>query len=212
MAKEKEFTYEMLMQSFKESREEMERMQKKSEKEWAEIREKSEKEWAEIRENQKETDEMFRKIGERIDNTNRSVSGIDRSNGFMAEEMIYNSLERNMTFAGITFDDIDRNVKLHSKFLDIKGEFDVILKNGDTLAIIETKYKVKREDISKLVDKQVKNFRKLFPTFSEYEIVLGIGGMSFEDKAIDDANKKGVGIIKIVGDKLEFYTDGLKRY
>ena len=36
--------------------------------------------------------------------------------------------------------------------------------------------------------------------------------MSFEDNAIDEAQNNGVGIIKIVGDKVEYYTDGIKIY
>jgi len=36
--------------------------------------------------------------------------------------------------------------------------------------------------------------------------------MSFEKDAIDEANKSGVGIIKGVGDKVEYYTEGIKEY
>jgi len=140
------------------------------------------------------------------------LGGISESNGAMAEEMIFNSLEKDKIFAGIKFEEVDRNIKLHSRFLDVKGEFDVILKNGDTVAIVESKYKVRSDDVAKLVDKQVKDFRKLFPMYSDYKIILGIGGMSFEQKAIEDAQNKGVGIIKIVGDKVEFHTDGIRVY
>jgi len=48
--------------------------------------------------------------------------------------------------------------------------------------------------------------------FNDYKIVLGIGGMSFEGQAEDVANENGVGIIKIVGDKVEYYTDKIKVY
>ena len=43
--------------------------------------------------------------------------------------------------------------------------------------------------------------------FNDYKIVLGIGGMSFESKSKDIAKKNGIGIIKIIGDKVEYYTD-----
>jgi len=36
--------------------------------------------------------------------------------------------------------------------------------------------------------------------------------MSFEKDAIDEANKSGVGIIKVVGDKVEYYTEGIREY
>ena len=156
--------------------------------------------------------EMFADTDRRIKENAKHIGGITKSNGAMAEEMIFNSLNKTKTFANIKFDDIDRNVKLHSKFLGLKGEFDVVLKNGDTLAIIEIKYKVKPEDVTKLATSQLVNFRDLFPTFSDYKIMLGIGGMSFEDSSEEDAKAKGIGIIKVSADKVEYYTEGIKLY
>ena len=165
----KEFTYEMLMEAFREIRE----IQKKSAEE-------SRREIAEIR---------------RIQKANaKQIGGIDKSLGDVAEEFIFNALEKDMTFGGIKFDDIDRNMKLHSKFLNLKGEFDVVLENGDTLAIIETKHKVRSEDISKLIGKP-DNFRKLFPKYSNYKVILGVGGLSFEKDVVEDAENHEIGII-----------------
>ena len=142
----------------------------------------------------------------------KHIGGIAESNGDMAEEMIYNSLEKDMTFAGIEFDIIDANKKRQIKALNIAGEYDIVLTNGNTIAIIETKYKVRSKDITKLAGEKLEDFRKLFPEFSNYKILLGIGGMSFEDKAIDEAKENGIGIIKVVGDKVEYYTEGMKIY
>ena len=141
----------------------------------------------------------------------KHISGIAESNGNMAEEMIYNSLEKDMTFSGIKFDAIKQNVPVMSGF-DTKTELDVLMVNGDTLAIIETKYKVENKDVTKLIKKQLTDFRQCFPKYDNYKILLGIGGMSFEDKAIDEAKENGIGIIKVVGDKVEYYTEGMKIY
>ena len=154
---------------------------------------------------QEETDKLIRKLTE-------DIIGISNYNKEIVEDMIYNTLNKDKTFAGIKFDDIDRNVKLHSKFLNLDGEFDIVLENGDTVAIIETKYKVEKDDITDLVEKKTINFRKLFPMFSDYKIILGIGGMSFENEAITEAKEKGIGIIKISGDTVEYYTENIKTY
>ena len=130
----------------------------------------------------------------------------------MAEDMFYNSLEQDMTFAGINFFDIDRKKKRHKKSINLKGEFDIVLINGTTLAIIEAKYRVRPKDISKLIEKQVPDFRLLFPEYNNHKIILGIGGMSFEDNSEQFALKNGIGIIKIVGDKVEFHTENVKEY
>jgi hypothetical protein len=39
-----------------------------------------------------------------------------------------------------------------------------------------------------------------------------VGGISFDKNAIDTAKAKGIGIIKVIGDKVELYTEGIKTY
>ena len=56
------------------------------------------------------------------------------------------------------------------------------------------------------------NFRLLFPLYKEYKIILGIGGLSFEDGVLEEAIKNGIGIIKISGDKVEINTEIIKIY
>ena len=159
-----------------------------------------------------EADKRAAEFDKRMKELQEEIGGISKSNGAMAEEIVYSSLEQEKTFCGIKFDEIDRNLKVKLKKLNLEGEFDVILQNCDTLALIETKYRVREKDVFKLYDKKVKDFRKLFPQFNDYSIILGIGGMSFEENSEDEAIKNGIGIIKIKGDKVEYYTDNIKIY
>jgi len=197
MAEKKEFTYEMLMEAFAETDRKIKQLSDKINA---------------TNEMADKTLLMADKTLIAVNKTTANVDGISKSNGAMAEEMIYNSLKKDKIFGGIKFDEIDRNLKLKLKKFNLEGEFDVVLQNCDTLAIIETKYKVRIEDVSKLVDKKVNDFRKLFPVFNDYKIILGVGGMSFEEKAEEEAEKNGVGIIKIVGDRVEYFTDRIKVY
>ena len=151
-------------------------------------------------------------FNERMKQLEKQIGGISKSNGDMAEEAIFNALEREKTFAGIKFDYIGKNWKRHSKELNLKGEYDVLLENGEYIAIIETKYKVSKNDVSELLTDKVEKFRKLFPLYSNFKIILGVGGMSFEKEAIKEAENNGVGIIKVVGDTVEYYTDGIREY
>jgi len=160
-----------------------------------------EKVWQALMENREQIKELTKNIG-----------GIGESNGKVAEDTIYNALDKDMMFAGIEFHDIIRNQKKNRKALGIKGEYDILMINGTMLAIIETKYIVKKKDVEKLATTQLTKFRPLFPEYSNHKIVLGIGGMGFEDDAIDEANANGVGLIKIIGDKVEFQTENIKQY
>jgi hypothetical protein len=160
---------------------------------------------AELKKQMAETDRYIKE-------TNKMVNGISQSNGDFAEEAIYSALEESMVYGGIKFEDINPNMKRKSKAKKLQGEYDIVLKNGDTLAIIETKYKVRQQDVDKLVNEKVGKFRKLYPEYNDYKLILGIGGMSFDVESIASANENGVGIIKVIGEKVEFQTTDIKVY
>jgi len=143
---------------------------------------------------------------------NKQLAGIGLSVGKITEALIYNSLEKDMTLGGIDFQHIEKNKSKYRKDIDLRGEFDIVLTNTDTIAIIETKSHVDRDDVTELIDKKLNNFRTLFPEYAKYKIIFGIGGMSFDNRAITEANKNGIGLIKVSADKVEFHTDKIKEY
>jgi hypothetical protein len=175
----------------------------------------------EVRDMQKETDKKIKELSDTVNKTTinvnnmcKEVGGMARTNGQIAEELIYNSLLKDMTFNNLKFYDIDKNWRRYNKELNIRAEFDIVLENGDTLAIIETKNKVRSDDVSELVNNVTNKFRKLYPKYTDYKILLGIGGMCFEaeTKVMEEAKKNGVGIIKVSPDKIEYFTEGIKSY
>jgi len=176
---------------------------------WNEYWEKSKQEWAEIRQLQKERDAKIDKDWKKLYDL---IGGIGDSNGDVAEEAIYNVLEKDMTFANVKFNFIRKNVQLQSEDHRTLTELDVLMVNGDTVSLIETKYKVKKKDVTKLLKDKLVCFRQVFPKYDNHKIILGIGGMAFEENVLEEAKENGIGIIKIVGDKVEYYIDGIKVY
>ena len=79
-------------------------------------------------------------------------------------------------------------------------------------SIVETKTKVDQDDVTELIEKKLDKFRKLYPEYDNHKVVLGIGGMKFDRRAEEIANKNGIGLIKVSGDKVEFHTENLKKY
>ena len=234
---EPKYTFEMVWQALMESREQMKQASAEADKKAAELREQmketdkqmkemsteADKKSAELREQMKETDKQIKEMSveankrsaetdRRIKELSRNIAGISDSNGKMAEQAIYNTLERDMKFAGIDFYDIAKNMHKKIKSLNLESEFDIVLTNGDTIALIETKYQVQQKDVIKLATKQVNSFRKLFKEYANYKIVLGVGGSSFDADAEQEAEDNGVGIIKIINDKVEYFTDNIRIY
>ena len=199
IAKSREETKKEREEAYEKAKKEREEAHEKTMKEIAEIRKNSEKEIAEIRAIQKENA--------------KHIGGVDRSLGHITEKMIYNTLEKNMIFVGIEFDDIQANLHRRSKLHNnLEAGYDIFLKNGDILAIIETKQKVEKKHIIELFGKKLNNFKTLFSEYKDYKIVLGIGGMYFDKEALDEANENGIGLIKVSGDNVEFHTDRIKMY
>ena len=171
----------------------------------------------------KESDERLARIEKSIEKMsaevrrlNNTVNGVSKSNGMMAEEFFYNSLKATKTFGGVHFDKVKKNLygNASKEGGNLEGEYDITMINGDSLCIVETKYRVRPDDVSDLVKRRLVKFRELLPKYADYKIYLGIGGMSFEnDKMIEKKAKDfGVGILKLNGDVVEIYDKNLKVY
>jgi len=172
--------------------------------------EKSEKEWAEWKEAQ---EKARRNTDRQIERMSKEIGGIGRSNGYFAEENILNALERDMTFAGIQFDDIEQRVQIQDETRrKTLTDIDIIMSNHEATALIEVKHRVEKRDVNELLHNKLKLAKDYFPELKEHKIFLGIGGGSFEADAMKVAKENGIGVIKVVGDKVEYYTDGIKVY
>ncbi|GHV67447.1 hypothetical protein FACS1894199_12940 [Bacteroidia bacterium] len=140
----------------------------------------------------------------------KEIGGISNNNGYFAEEYFINALQKKKTFAGIRYDHVGPNIKAFDGTL--QDEFDIVMYNGSSIAIIEVKYRVHPDFLTTLSTKKVQNFRKLFPKFAKHKIYLGIASMSFNAEVIIGAKKLGIGMLKPQGDTLECDTEHIKAY
>jgi len=162
----------------------------------------------EIVASQKETDRQIKAL-------QKEIGGISNSNGEFAEEFFYNSLKETMTFAGVNFEYISDKFARQKKMPDkteLRAQFDIVLLNGDSIALIEAKYKADEEDVKELVEKKVPNFRFLYREFANYKLYLGIGSLVLKDRVVQEAKKLGIGLMEQRGDAVEYKTDWVRAY
>ncbi|MCL2039108.1 MAG: hypothetical protein FWG85_01605 [Bacteroidetes bacterium] len=206
------YTPEIILQMFAESKKEANELREQMKKNSAEADRRSAETDKQIKEMSAAADKRSAETDKKIKELTRNIGGIAEGNGKMAEQMIYNSLERDMKFAGIEFYDIERNKHKKIKILNLEGEYDIVLTNGDTIGIIETKYQVRKKDILKLITTQLENFRKLFKEYENYNIILGVGGIFFDAEAEKEAKEKGIAVIKVTTENVEYFTEGIRIY
>ena len=140
-------------------------------------------------ESQKETDRKLQKVSDML-------GGMGQNQGDVAEEFFFNSLVDDAHLGAIHFDDIATNMKKHRG--KIQEEYDLVMTNGDAIGIVEVKYKVHENDLSKL-DRKMRNFKTLFPVYENYKLYGAIASFHINDDAKKDALERGFFVLQRKG-------------
>lgn len=148
----------------------------------------------------KETDIQLKETGRKLDKVAKMLGGISKSQGDVTEDFFYNSLIKNNHLGEITFDDITKNMEKHRG--KTQEEYDIFLTNGESIAIVEVKYKAHLENIAKL-DRKFDNFKKLFPIYKDYKLYGAMASFYFNQDTKDELLKKGYFIIERSGDLIK---------
>jgi len=150
--------------------------------------------WAAIQETNRQMQETDRRMKE----LQKQIGGMAYNQGCFAEEYFYNSFENGKTnFFGEKFDEISKNLK--SRKHGLEDEYDIVLYNHSSVAIIEVKYKAHENDIPDVL-KKAETFKILYPYYKDFKIYLGLASMSFYPELEQECIKQGIAIIKQVGD------------
>jgi len=142
---------------------------------------------------------------------NRQLGGISRSNGDMAEEFFYNVFRKDKIFLNEKYDRIHRNY--FCTVDSYRNEYDIVLFNGEKIAIIEIKYKARPDnvDIDYLIAR-IEHFKKYANEYKNHKIVLGVAAMSFRSGLATKLHKAGFVTIHPVGKKMMIYDKEAKMF
>lgn len=192
------------------------RMERKKEAE--ERKKEMEERKKENRESKKEMRELKKTVNEYIaegrrerKKLNQQLGGISNSNGEMAETYFYNAFKKHKVFAQEQYDTIKRNRKLVNGEHD--AEFDIILFNGKSVALIEVKYTAKPDNISvRKIISRVEAFKILFPAYKNHNIYLGVAAMSFRKGMEQRLHRNGIATIRQLGKKIVVYDKEMKSF
>jgi len=148
---------------------------------------------------------------------------LSNNHGLFAEEYFINSLEeRENTWLGDKFDKLIKTKMLGEKFDKLiktkivedennrtKGEVDIVLVNGKSVAIVEVKFRARDKHVDKVL-KKVKPFRDRFPEYKNHQLYLGLASMVFDEDIEEKCKENGIAVIKQVGDMVEIHDENLK--
>jgi hypothetical protein len=138
---------------------------------------------------QQKTDEKLNKVAELIGN-------IGRNQGDVSEEFFYNSLVEDTRLGDIYFDDIMQNKKNHRG--KVQEEYDILMTNGNTIGIVEVKYKAHEKDLDKL-ERKMRNFKNLYPRYADCKIYGALAAFHVNEVAKKEALERGFFVLQRCG-------------
>ena len=166
----------------------------------------------------KETRKEFQDVAQRFKDTDKfiknlsiNIDGISKTQGEITEDYFFNILKENKTIAELKFDNIERNLYQYARH-DLKGEYDIIMFNGDSVLIVEIKNKIRNKDINNLKTKQIANFRELFPNYKDFKIYGAVAGFTIKDELVKKANDEGFFVLQKKGDIMVEKHKNIKSY
>ena len=159
-----------------------------------------------------ETDRRMAETDRQISRLEKQTGGIANNNGAFAEEYFINSLrEGDKTFFGEKFDKLIKSAIIEDVNNRIKGELDMMLVNGKSVAIIEVKFRARDKHVDTVL-KKVKPFRERFPEYQNHKVYLGLASMVFDEDIEDKCKENGIAVIKQVGDTIVIHDENLRTF
>jgi hypothetical protein len=150
---------------------------------------------------QKATDEQIKRndkmLTEKLDRVGITLGNIGKNQGDVAEEFFFQSLIKDNHLGSIHFDDVVKNMDKHRG--KIQEEYDLVMTNGDAIAVVEVKYKAHKHDLDKL-DRKMRHFKQLFPIYQEFKQYGAIAAFHINDDAKEEALRRGYFVLQRSGD------------
>jgi hypothetical protein len=148
-------------------------------------------------EQMKRTDEQLKRTDEKLERIGISLGNISNNQGDVAEEFFFQSLIKDNRLGKIRFDDVVKNMEKHRG--QIQEEYDLVMTNGDVIAVVEVKYKAHKNDLDKL-DRKMRHFKKLFPIYQAFKQYGAIAAFHINDDAKEEALRRGYFVLQRSGD------------
>lgn len=133
-----------------------------------------------------------------VDKAMERLGGIGNNIGDATEEYFYTGLQHKKTLNGIKYDYVNRNNRRRGEL-----EWDILLENGDSVAVLEVKHKIHPKDVEEFATEKLPRFKESFPNFANYHIYGGVAGMSIPEDSRKIAEHYGLTVLTQDGKNLK---------
>ena len=161
----------------------------------------------ELRRSSQEFDKRMEKLENKLNKIGSMVGSISNNQGDVTEEYFVNSLKDCLKVGTINFDYLIENF-VAKKGHNILAEYDILLVNGESVAIVEVKYKAHIKDLEKL-PKKIEELKNL-PQYKDYKVYAGIATFFATNDLVKKAKEQGYFILQRKGDVIITHSQNLR--
>ena len=105
------------------------------------------------------------KLTQAMHETNKEVGGMSNTQGRTTEEFFLQALDKNRRLGELKFEHIRPNVRAYD--CGQEAEFDILMVNGEVVAVIEVKHTLRREDVERMHEWTLPGFRRFLPEYDD---------------------------------------------
>ena len=156
------------------------------------------------------TDAHLDKVSAKIDRIADLVGNISNNQGELAEDFFYRSLVDNTQLGKMHFDIVYRNQSAHKN--KVEDEFDIVLLNENSVAVIEVKQKAHPKLIDEMLNRKLPNFRLLYPHYKHQKLYGAIASMVTNDELIQRAKEAGLFFLTQKAEHLVLINDEVRYF
>ena len=149
-----------------------------------------------------ETSRKLKSIGEQF-------AGFTTNQGDVAEAFFFNGLLASPEIGGIHFDRVSSKLLVGTAAK--KTEFDIVMVNGASVAIIEVKVKPHENDLIQ-IQTQIEKYKTLFPEHKDFKLYGGIAGLAVPLNVQKKAKELGFFVLEQQGKVVSSATEGMRAH
>ena len=124
----------------------------------------------------------------------------------VTKKYFYNALKMNKKIGNIGYNEILNNWQRGD------DKYDIILINGNSIAVIEVKTLAKLKDLKKLLNKQLPRFKKFFPQYKDFDLYVGFASYYANDEIRNFAKENGIYLLERFGDHIETISGDIRHW
>jgi len=149
---------------------------------------------------------LFRETRERMEETDKRIAKLGDRLGELVQAMVEGGIKRMFKNLGYDFDVCNSKIEFGNRELNIYGEVDILLENGDFALLAEVKTNLSVNDVKKHL-KTMQKFRLVADAKNDKrQFFAAIGGGVVRRNVQEFALKQGMFVVQQSGENVEILT------